>query len=159
MAAGLKPQQPKVSEYPERVRLRHGKTWRDLALRIGASVWIVVVLSTLGVIYLVRKVMHGAGAEVSIFDGFDISAYIGLAAVLAPSMVVILVSTWLDRVKEVSVIDRDRLCDVCNGSGQVRMPLGEPGRECAACAGTGERDCGAGRVMSLDRKQTPDEQL
>ena len=157
MAAGLKPQQPEVSEHSERVRLRRGKTRRDLALRVGASVWVVVVLSTLGVTYLVRKTIHGAGAAVSIFDGFDIIAYIGLAVVLAPSMVVMLVSTWLDRVNEASVIGSDRLCDICNGSGQVRSPLGELGRECAACTGTGERDYGAGHVMSLGRTQAPGE--
>ncbi len=159
VAAGPKPRQPKVSENPERMRLRHGKTRRDLALRIGASVWVVVVLSTLGVTYLVRKTIQGADAKVSIFDGFDIIAYIGLAVVLAPSMVVILVSTWLDRVEEASVIGSDRLCDICSGSGQVRSPLGEPGRECVACAGTGERDYGAGHVMSLGRTQAPGEQL
>lgn len=157
VGARLKPRQPKPSEYPERVRPRPGETWRGLALRIGASVWVVVVLSTLGIIYLVRKTIHGAGAEVSIFDGFDVIAYIGLAAALAPSMLVMLVSTWRYRAKGLSVIDPDRLCDICSGSGQVSFSIGEPGRECVACAGTGERDYGAARVMSFDRKQAPDE--
>ena len=100
VAAPLKPQQMQVSEYPPRVHPRPGGAWRHLALRIGASVWIVVVLSTLGAIYLVRKIIHGPDAEVSIFDGFDTIAYIGLAVVLAPGMAVMLVSSWLDRVKE-----------------------------------------------------------
>jgi hypothetical protein len=100
VAAPLKRQQTPVSEYREQVHPRRAEARRHLALRVGASVWIVVVLSTLGTIYLVRKVIHGLGAEVSIFDGFDTIAYIGLAVVLAPSMAVMLVSSWLDGVKE-----------------------------------------------------------
>jgi hypothetical protein len=59
-------------------------------------VWVATVVITTGLIYAGMWLVYGDREVAETFDGLDIVGYVGLAVILAPAVVTLLLSLWMD---------------------------------------------------------------